>query len=258
MGLCGNASKACFKSGGEFIMFQEKSSNFEEEKAEAELNEQVIDKEIKENPEGFLNWFGNLKNSISEWPKGFFENKVIKNAIIYASIPFAVLSAAKQEVKAEDVVSEFINTPAISQEVRSEEIVKHEIKTDDLISVADNQQREILAKRINQELNVFNKLSDSFNEAFNEKSFDFAGRMKYKINEANQYFEEISSIKDNEISKYKIKEHNKNIFQNGWEIFKILPKAIFAQKFSVLVHELGHEKEALERGATEVKTSFSF
>lgn len=126
------------------------------------------------------------------------------------------------------------------------------------MSVADNQQREILAERINKELFAFNKLSDSFNEEFNEKYFDFAGRMEYNIKKANQYFGEISSIENSELKKSKIKEHNKNIFQNGWEIFKILPKAILAQKFSVLAHELGHEKEALEWGATDIKTKFSF
>lgn len=260
-------------------MLKEKFSEQEQEQKiseeNIEISEQKIVQEIKENPEGFLNWFENLKNSISEWPKSFFENKAIKNAIIYASIPFAVLSAAKQEVKAEDVVSEFINTPTVSQEIKAEEIAKYEIQADDLINIADNQQREIFVKRINKELYAFNKLSDSFNESLlenknliprenlqkiagNGKVFDFAGRMKYKIEEANQYFEEISSIKDNEISKYKIEEHNKNLFQNGLEIFKILPKAILAQKFSVLAHELGHEKEALEWGATDVKTRFSF
>lgn len=264
-------------------MFQEKLSsfeeNFEEEKIEAELNEEIIDEEIKENPQGFLNWFENLKNSIGEWPKSFFENKTIKNAIIYASIPFAVLSATKQEIKAEDVVSEFVNRPTITQQVESKEMGEYEIKSDALISVADGQQREVLAARINQELFAFDKLSDSFNEALKERisenknsipqenyesivsgttAFDFAGRMKYKINEASDFFEEISSIQNNEVKKYKIEEHNKNIFQDGREIFRILPKAIFAQKFSVLVHELGHEKEALKWGATNVQTKFSF
>lgn len=94
--------------------FSEQGQEQEIKKESIEISEQEIDKEIKENPEGFLNWFESFKNSISEWPKSFFENKAIKNAIIYASIPFAVLSATKQEVMADDVVSEFVNTSAIS------------------------------------------------------------------------------------------------------------------------------------------------
>src|SRR3989344_1210742 len=106
-------------------MFKEEFSEQEELKKESvEITGQEIDKEIQENPEGFLNWFENLKNSISEWPKSFFENKSIKNVIIYASIPFAVLSATKQEVRAEDVVSEFINTPTITQKIEKAEIGK--------------------------------------------------------------------------------------------------------------------------------------
>ena len=239
-------------------MSKEKFSEQETEEGNIEFSEQEIEKEIKENPQGFLNWFENLKNSIFEWPKNFFENKSIKNTIIYASIPFAVLLATKQEVRAEDVVSEFVHTPAITQQVETKEIKKYEIKADDLISIANSQQREVLTEQINKELFAFNKLSDSFNEALNEKSFDFAGRMKYKINEANKYYGEISSIEDSKLKKSKIEEHNKNTFQNGWEIFKILPQVIFAQKFSVLAHELGHEKEALKWGATDVQTKFSF
>src|SRR3989344_7948728 len=104
--------------------FSEQEQNQEIKEENIEISEQEIEKEIKENPDGFLNWFENLKNSISEWPKSFFEDQSIKNAIIYASIPFAVLSATKQEVRAEDVVSEFINTPTITQKIEKAEIGK--------------------------------------------------------------------------------------------------------------------------------------
>lgn len=260
-------------------MFKEEFPQFKEEEASAvsevqEINNEVqqekgreLDDAILENPEGFLRWFGNLKDTISEWPKKFFENKALKNTIIYASIPFAVLSATKQEVKAEDIVSGLVNTPVITQKIDTNDVMgKYEIKADDLISIADDQQKEFLAGRINQELYAFDKLSDSFNESFlennkdkkddigEEKPFDFAVRMKFKINEANKFFKNISDEKDGEARKYKIAEHNKNIFQNGWNIARILPQAIFAKQFSTIAHELGHEKEALNRGAINVRT----
>lgn len=246
--------------------FFEKERISESEKESAEISEEVIDEAIKENPQGFLSWFENLKNSVSEWPKKFFENKTIKNAIIYTSIPFAVLSAAKQEVKAEDIVSEFINRPTISKKIKTETPrfeVREELKIapESLISLTDDKSKEALAKNINQELYAFDKLSDTFGETVGRKDFNFSQRMRSKINEANSFFGEISQIKDKDLKQKKKILRTKEILEdsrfNFKELIKTIPEIILAQKMSVLVHELGHEKEALRQGVKNVKIEFN-
>lgn len=251
-----------------------KNSSAAENKTE--IGEKEIDESIKENPDGFVGWFEDFKNSITGWPKKFFENKTIKNAVVCASIPFAILTAGKLEAGAEDIASKFIHTPTISEKTR-EPFRQKKLEAKELIALKNEGQKEILAKRINLELNAFDKLSEPFNKAAkeninlfpdeviekisnSEKVFDFAGRIRTKINETNLYFKEISETSD-DLKSEKRTRRVKKILDDGKlnfkELAKVLPEIVLAQKMSVLVHEIGHEEEALKQGAISAKTTFN-
>lgn len=248
-----------------------------ENNTESESVKEVIDEAIEGDPRGFLSWFANLKNSITDLPKSLLENKTVKNAIIYASIPFAVLSAARQEVRAEDIISEFTNQSAISEEIKTEDF-RERIKADDLIAVEDQNQREVLAQKINLELSAFDKLSDPFNDATKEnpdlfpkeimekiaqgeKVFNFSYQMQIKINEANDYFKEISSEENSNKKEEKQIWRNRKFLENGGlnfkELIKAFPEIVTAGTLPFLYHEIaGHEKTAAEQGVAEVQTAY--
>jgi len=223
------------------------------EKKEGEITaEEEIEKKIKENPEGFVNWFGNLKNSLSEkfYKSKVLQNPKVKNAFIYAFIPFALLTASG--VKAEtqgDVVSKFVHQPKIYE--REKERQRYQIKPEELISLEDEKHKELLAERINAELDAFDKLSKPF------KVFDLAGRARSKIEESNSYFKEILSLTDPEEKQKKHKARVRKIFEDGRlnfkELAKTFPEALGGLYLSIFAHEMGHKHEALERGAESAK-----
>lgn len=238
----------------------EERPSVEEElsKEEREVTEEEVDKSIKENPRGFVNWFNSLKNSLSE---KFYQSKVLKNpsirnALIYAYIPFALLMASG--VKAEtqgDNVSKFIHRPGIYEKEKDRRIPQ--IKPEDLIALENKEQKELLAQRINTELRLFDGLSEPFNEAIDKKVFDFAGQARWKIEESNLYFKEISELTDPKKKQEKRKVRVRKIFENGRlnfkELAKTFPKALGALYLSIFVHEMGHKKEAIEQGAKSGK-----
>lgn len=249
-----------------------------------EIAENEIDESIKESPEGFMGWFLKLKNSISELSGKFLSDKAIKKAIIYASIPFAVLQASEQGVKAEEVKAKL--SPPGASEILKEKIefsIKDkrpelEIKPEQLVALTDKESQEKLSQKINAELFAFDNLSDDFDKTISEKPdlfpkniiekvanggrvFDFSGTMKNKIDEVNQYALDMQKTDNIDLKQTKRKVRANKILDNGKLNFealaKVMPEIILAQKMSVLVHELGHEQEAMHQGAQDVSTKFN-
>jgi hypothetical protein len=227
---------------------------------EKEITEEEVDKSIKESPESFVNWFDNLKNSLSEkfYKSKALRNPRIRNALIYAYIPFALLMASG--VKAEtqgDVISEFVHQPKIYERERKRHVPQ--IKPEELVALEIGKQKKILAKRINTELSLLDKLSKPFNKAVDKKVFDFAGRAYLKIEESNSYFKEISELTDPRKKQEKRKKRLRKIFEDGRLNFKELTRsfgeALGALQLSILIHEIGHKTEAMEQGAesTDIK-----
>lgn len=233
------------------------------------LPEKEISKEIIEKPQDFLSWFEKIKNSLNEWPENFLKNTSLRKAVIYASIPFAILSATKQEVRAEDVMSGLINQPAVS-DTQTNENFHEEIKADDLIAIEDEKSKEILAQKINFELNALDRLSQSFNGAIEEnrgllhkealekidhgkKIFDFDQRMMLKIREAGNNFNNILTEQDPNKKEEKRSLYFKKNLKNGElsfrELAKIFPEIMAIGTVPFLYHEIaGHEKAASEQG----------
>lgn len=249
-----------------------------------DITEQLVNESMQENPEGFMGWFLKLKDSISDWPEKFLSDKNLKRAIIYASIPFAVLQATERGVKAEDVAANI--SPAGVSEVVKEGIgfnIKNkrpelEMMPNQLVAVEDDESKNKLSERINAELFAFDNLSDALNDVIKdtpdlfpqdvvekvstrERIFDFSGNIRHKIEEADQYALEMSSIHDPRVKQEKRKSHINKIFDNGRLNFEALvrtmPEIVLAQKISVLAHERGHEKEAMNQGADSVSTKFN-
>lgn len=255
-----------------------------ERKESSEITERMIDEGIKENPEGFMGWFSKFKNSISDWPEKFFSDENLKRAIIYASIPFAVLQATEKGVKAEEVATK-ISLPGESETLKEkigfsikDKRPELEVEADQLVVLADEGSKSKLSEKINAELFVFDNLSDSFDQkikdrpdlfpqnavekiAAGERVFDFSGNIRHKIEEANHYALEMENISDAGLKQEKRKVHIKKILDNGKlnfeALIKAVPEILLAQKMSVLAHERGHEKEAMSQGADGVSTKFN-
>lgn len=254
---------------------QELSEGIEEKLSKREINEKEIteeevDKSIKENPAGFVNWFSNVKNILSEkfYKSKELKNPRIKNALIYAYIPFALLMASGVKAETEeDNVSKFIHRPGIYEKEKDRRVPQ--IKPRDLVALENEEQKELLAGRINTELCLFDELSEPFNEAVNKivlekpellpsgKVFDFARRAHWKIEESNLYFKEISGLIDPKKKQEKRKVRVRKIFEDGRlnfkELAKTFPEALGALYLSIFVHEMGHKQEALKHGAESAK-----
>lgn len=214
------------------------------------VTEQEVDQSIIENPQGFVSWFENLKDSIIEWPEKFFTEKMFRNAILMASIPVAVLKAGQLEASAADLTLNPVELPAASKNIEEESVPKR-IKSEELIFQEEPEHREIVAQRLNYELDAFDKLSKPFNDVVGAPIFDFSGRMTEKLQEVNRFSKELSESRDKESTREK---ETHRILENGrlnfTELVKFFPEVLHAQKISVLVHETGHATEAHKQGAS--------
>jgi len=255
--------------------YKEETKEEKEEKRE-KITEQEIDKNIKENPRGFIGWFNTVTENLSE--KVLKNNKVVRNAFIYSSVLFFILRAGEVgATKSEDVVSKFIKRPTVAEKIEKD-IQIPQIKPEELTAVENKEHREILAENINSELRAFNGLSKSFNESFDktvsekpelfpseiidktekgEEVFDFAGRAYSKISESNSFFESISKLEDKHAKEEVRKKQVRKIFEDGRlnfkELAKTFPEGIGALYLSILTHELGHREEAIRQGAKSAK-----
>jgi len=164
---------------------------------------------------------------------------------------------------------------ATSGEVMKNTETLERIKAEDLVSIRDEGERETVAERINFELDTFDKLSSDFDNKIKEnpnlfpsdviekvadsaKVFDVAGRIQSKISEANANYLE---YKNGGLDIEGYFARTKKVFDNGKvnfsEFAKILPEIVLAQKASVIIHELGHENEALRQGADTTMTTLN-
>jgi len=243
---------------------------FEKEK---QITEEKLDNGIKENPRGFVDWFNGFKNSLSDrfYGSEILRNPKVRNALIYAYIPFAILTASgvKAETGSEDTVSKFVHRPKTYEKDK----LRPAIKPEELVTIESKEDKETLAKGINAELVALQQLADPFNQAMDKavseraaslpseivsktkesKIFDFAGRARLKIEESNSYFKETLKLADTGKKKERYKGHTRKIFESGRlnfkELAKTFPKALGALELAILVHELGHKEEAIGRGA---------
>lgn len=260
-------------------MFESFKKTEEEENKNIQeaVREELIDKNIKENPKDFLNWFSSLKDSVGSWPEKFFKDKSLRDSILYASITAFMLQAGTvnaSENKVDEIALEVGNIITASETIRRAEIPER-IKAEDLISIEVEGNRQIVAERINFELDTFDKLSSDFDNKIAEKPdlfppeiiekvakggkvFDVAGRMQAKISEVNDNYLE---YKNGSLDIGDYFSRTKKIFDNGKisfsELVKVLPEIVIAQKTSVVVHELGHEEEALRQGADRAVTTLN-
>ncbi|MCR4283812.1 MAG: hypothetical protein NUV64_00635 [Parcubacteria group bacterium] len=254
-----------------------------EENIQEVFSEKSVDESIKENPKGFLNWFSSFKDSIGSWPEKFFKDKSLRSSILYASITACILQAGTvnaSENEIDKVALGANNTTAVSEIIESESSESPKrIRVEDLASIQDREDREAVAERVNFELETFDRLSSDFNSYLNdkikgspdlfpdeiikkvaggEKVFDIAGRMEAKIIEANDNYLE---YKNGNFDIEGYFDRTKKIFDNGKisfsELAKVLPEVVLAQKMSVLVHEIGHENEALRQGADTATTTLN-
>lgn len=212
--------------------------------------------EILENPEKFVSWYENFKNSILEWPKKFFTENTFRNAILVTAIPFAVLKAGQLNANAEGFDSAPLDVPVVSKNIES---IPQRIKPNELVNLANSNDREIFARKINYELEVFDKLSKPFNDAAGSTVFDFSGSIKAKIDESNKFVNRLLAVDDPEERIRMVNDEKKRILENGQlnfvEFAKVLPEYFVANEVALLVHELGHQAEAYRQGATHSSVS---
>jgi hypothetical protein len=242
-------------------MFKEKFIEQKSFEKIPEITEEVIEEEIKKDPEKFIGWFKSIKDSIADWPEKFLKNKSIRNAIIYASIPFAVLEAGMPKAKAEDVVSEFARTDdAVYEQVETKPGVP-QIKPEDLTGV-EEEGREVLAEKINQELAALNELDNTLNEEI-EKKIDLfpqdiieKAREKDFFNISNRVWSKIEEADKTEKSKSELVSFIKNGKLNFKKVVEIFPETFAAENIALVAHEIGHGTEALKHGAKKTETSF--
>lgn len=225
-----------------------------------EISKKEIGADAIGNPPQFVSWFENFKNSIATWPEEFFTDNTLRRAVIIASIPFAVFKAGQLEVGAMELDSEPLGKPVASKNIESKDIPQI-VNSNELNFLENDNDREIVAQKINYELEVFKELSKSFNDATGSTIFDFSGRMKEKIDESNKLFDELSGTKDEQQRNEERDRGVKKILENGrlnfFELIKAVPEVLVAEEVALVVHELGHETEALKQGAISTSVTIN-
>lgn len=232
------------------------------------IEQKEIDKNIQEHPQEFIKWFKDFKNSMLDWPESFFKDKKIKSSIIGSAILYSVLQAGNISA----LENEEIKINNLNQVPEYEQIYetnnKLAFQPEELVMIKADQQ-ENLALKINAELEAFKGLDEVLNKAVSkklnlfpediirkfsagEKIFDISGRMKLKIDEANDNYSNLLSTEP-ELRFEKERSNVKKILENGQlnfkELIKTIPEIVFSLHTALLVHEIGHRDEAMKQGA---------
>ncbi|MFH1175232.1 MAG: hypothetical protein V1698_00745 [bacterium] len=191
--------------------------------------------------------------------------KNVRKAVVLSSVAFTMLSASEgMALSHKELVDTFRKDENKYELVLGEKQLQQlEVKEyKDLFSHTEEVDQKINPEKITTEFSLMNEISESLNKQYKERngsagSFDLSQRAYDKIEEANEIFERINKLPEEEKNKFRAK-----VFEEGnlnWiNAFKIFFVKRALENIALIPHELGHQSEASVQGVETKGVNFNF